>query len=326
MTALWQLVTALVAPFLLFSLSTSSPSFLDIPLQRERPYPKSVLRVSARTRDDSDRLTLSYSHAFDPPSEPVPMLRDKDGSYSGSIPTPEEGQLLRYTVAAIDVNGNTTTSTGGTVVTHAAEEGSTNLPILHLFLENAADLEPARAGARTRAVVFYDDELFNDVAVRRRGQTSLRWPKPKLKLSFPGRDFPWPDGERRRRVNLNSFFEEMGEDSYLREPLAAAVLAAEGVTVSRVEHIHLRLNGNFYGLYALVEQVDDQFLRRRGLPDGTLFKSTHGELSNLRYDVPRDELHWAYKKGNRKNVQSDWDLLKVKFGRETWLIPTPDSS
>lgn len=42
-------------------------------------------------------------------------------------------------------------------------------------------------------------------------------------------------------------------------------------------------------------------------------QATHGELSNLRWDQPRDQLPLVFKKSNRKNdeYQDDWKLLQV---------------
>lgn len=37
-------------------------------------------------------------------------------------------------------------------------------------------------------------------------------------------------------------------------------------------------------------------------PSGPLFKSSHGELSNLRWDVNIKDIPWAYRKGNRPGV------------------------
>ena len=45
----------------------------------------------------------------------------------------------------------------------------------------------------------------------------------------------------------------------------------------------LRQNGNFYGLYVMVENIDDAFLERHGFdPAGPLFKAVHWKYSNLR--------------------------------------------
>ena len=100
----------------------------------------------------------------------------------------------------------------------------------------------------------------------------------------------------------------------MREPLAALVMRESGVAAPLVSHVHVRMNGAFFGLFAFVEQIDDVFLQRNGLPrgdeGGVLFKSTHGELSNLRWDVEEANLQFAYKKGNRKNYP-DWGLLKA---------------
>mmetsp|Transcript_32678 Transcript_32678/g.58514 ORF Transcript_32678/g.58514 Transcript_32678/m.58514 type:complete len:249 (-) Transcript_32678:909-1655(-) len=57
------------------------------------------------------------------------------------------------------------------------------------------------------------------------------------------------------------------------------------------------MNGKLFGLYVLVEQVDDTFLENRGLPLGPLYKSVHGVLSNYRHDAEAS-LRWAYKPMN----------------------------
>lgn len=49
-------------------------------------------------------------------------------------------------------------------------------------------------------------------------------------------------------------------------------------------------------------QPDDNFLKKWYLPNGDqggmLFKSLHGELSNLRWDVPTDALRFSYRFGS----------------------------
>lgn len=49
---------------------------------------------------------------------------------------------------------------------------------------------------------------------------------------------------------------------------------------------------------------------------GPLFKSSHGELSNLRWDVKIRDIPWAYRKGNRPGVDDSEALhnLIVSLG------------
>jgi hypothetical protein len=54
--------------------------------------------------------------------------------------------------------------------------------------------------------------------------TALSWQKPKLKFDFNGEVFDWhPDGPKVEEINLQSFFQEPGEQSYMREPVALQV-------------------------------------------------------------------------------------------------------
>lgn len=75
-------------------------------------------------------------------------------------------------------------------------------------------------------------------------------------------------------------------------------------------HVALYLNGQFYGLNGLIEQLDTNLLEHHNLPkEGPLFKANDGELSNLRWDLPVSEMPSYYSKPNRKAFPDDWQLL-----------------
>lgn len=112
------------------------------------------------------------------------------------------------------------------------------------------------------------------------------------------------------QVKLQSFFFELGERSYMKEPLACSLMAAAGVVAPRSSHVQVRLNGAFWGLFAFVEDIDESFLARNGLPTlGPLFKSESGELSNLRWDLPLSEMAFYFDKVNHPQRSADWQLL-----------------
>jgi hypothetical protein len=202
----------------------------------------------------------------------------------------------------------------GAVVDAAAAAAESTLPTLHLFTQNtggmlmddpvACDVAFANGGDRLK---FYG----GGVTVRRRGSGrrdpanmwgksgTKDWPKRKLKLDFRGRDFKvsWGGGgggggtgtgteaavSKVEEMNLHSSYDEPGPESYLREVLAAAAFERAGVAAPAARHVVLRLNGDFYGLYVMVENVDESFLERHGLdPRGPLFKAVHWKYSNLR--------------------------------------------
>lgn len=91
-----------------------------------------------------------------------------------------------------------------------------------------------------------------------RGCWQTSEPAPTLSSPFP----PLPPHSQRHRLK---------------------VMAEVGVLAPLSFHIAVYLNGAFYGLFGMIEEVDANLLRRGGLPpSGPLFKSLSGELSNLR--------------------------------------------
>ena len=77
-----------------------------------------------------------------------------------------------------------------------------------------------------------------------------------------------------RRLTLNSM---VFDPTMLREHAAYRLYAAMGVRASRHGYARVRINGEPYGLYGLVETLDEQWLRRLfpGDSDGNLYDSTY---------------------------------------------------
>lgn len=205
-----------------------------------------------------------------------------------------------------------------TVVDLVAVADETSLPTLHWFVKAPDDEAnamwdepvdcflmfpengPANKGGKLR---FYDD-----VTVRRRGSGrhgqnaaanmwgkggSKDWPKRKLKFDFDGSVFrvDWGDGQRWKveEVNMHSGYEEPGPGSTYgsREVLAASAFERTNVPAPAAKHVVLRRNGEFFGLYVMVENVDGDFLERKGeSQSGPLFKAVHWRQSNLRPRAP----------------------------------------
>jgi spore coat protein CotH len=109
------------------------------------------------------------------------------------------------------------------------------------------------------------------VGVRLRGAIgSFReiWDKPKFKIEFDwhvdGRDFYGLE-----ELALNN---SVADCSYLKEAVAYEVFELAGVDRPRLSFARVTLNGADYGLYQVVESVDENFLAdRRVDPNGNLY-------------------------------------------------------
>ena len=211
-----------------------------------------------------------------------------DSVYSAVIPheTFGPGEMVRWYVTAEDVHGYTSREplwsppfvdrkdTPEYFGTAAVDPNiSTKLPVMEWFVEKP---EAARGDAGTRASVLFDGLFYDNFFVRRRGWSTLNWPKRKFKFDFNSGDYfrYSPDQRPVEEFNFLSHYREIGATSYMRENLAYEWMNEVGVAAPLTFHVHLRQNGNFYGLYSFVEQIDETFLERNGFnPDGAMYKA-----------------------------------------------------
>ena len=129
----------------------------------------------------------------------------------------------------------------------------------------------------------YDDgttvETVEQVGFRLRGNTSRYSAKKSYKVSFntfvKGQKFK--DVEK---LNLNG---EHNDPSIVRSKLAWDLFQEYGVAASREAHVRLYINDAYFGLYANVEHIDEQFLQSRfGDDSGNLYKCLYpADLSYL---------------------------------------------
>lgn len=120
--------------------------------------------------------------------------------------------------------------------------------------------------------IFTDSEEADtmlNVGFRLRGNTARLAGKKSFKVSFntfiPGRD--WKGLEK---INLNG---EHNDPSISRSKTAWALLKDLRVPGARANHVELYINGEYRGLYANIEQIDEEFVERRfGNKDGNLYK------------------------------------------------------
>lgn len=234
-----------------------------------------------------DEVVLYYRVNFGP-EVALSMSPGGNDLYQANIPAGvyQEGDMVRWFVEARSQGGARSrlpvfedpiesAEYFGTVVVDSSI--TTNLPVLHWFVQNeVASL--TRTG--TQASLFFNGEFYDNVYCRIRGQSAASWPKHKFKFDFyRGGKFRFdPAQPKVEEFNLQSFYREMftqsSNTSYMREPLMFRWMRENGVAAPESFHLQVRRNGGFYGLFAFVEQVDDDFLERFGFnPEGEMYKA-----------------------------------------------------
>ena len=147
----------------------------------------------------------------------------------------------------------------------------------------------------------YNGTVWSNVSIRIRGDGSRVYPKKSLKVRF--NTDPFPDG--RTSINLNAEWEDQ---SYIQQVLASRLMRESGQHCFTSEHVRVNLNGNFFGLYVLIEAVDDRFFDVRGLdPEGTTYKASLDGSSLSVFDIPN--YHWEQKTGPNQDMADLQQLI-----------------
>ena len=162
---------------------------------------------------------------------------------------------------------------------------------------------------------------FNDLEVlielELQGSSTLVYPKRSLKLKFNRQAFvadPFHEGapEHFDKLILKAMYKDQ---SLMREALSFAVARHMGQRAPRVDWCELTLNGQYHGLFAIVEPINAQYLARQGFaPDGDLYKAVAQKAD---FD-PETPLAEGFEKKLGDN--SDWSKLQDLVDR---MLSTP---
>lgn len=134
------------------------------------------------------------------------------------------------------------------------------------------------------ATFTFDDGIappttIENIGFRLRGNTSLLSGKKSFKVSFnsfvSGQKF-----EGLEKLNLNG---EHNDPSVMRSKICWDVLRHLEVPAPRANHIALYINNQYYGLYANIEHIDEEFVQSRFTNgSGNLYKCTYP--ANMDYE------------------------------------------
>ncbi len=123
------------------------------------------------------------------------------------------------------------------------------------------------------AEIFYMDKQWYRVGVRFKGNSSLQssWQSGILKLSFKldfdefENDYPQIDNQRFYGFKKFSLKNNYDDKPFLREKAACEIFENAGLAVSHTAFYELYLDHGYgpvyFGLYTLVEEVDDTLMR-----------------------------------------------------------------
>jgi spore coat protein CotH len=118
------------------------------------------------------------------------------------------------------------------------------------------------------ANITLDGETVTQVGIRSRGAGSRNREKPGLKVDF-NKYVPGQELRGYKSLVLDNLLQD---PSLLRERMTFAVFEAMGMPAPQIAHGRLTVNGEYWGVYALIEPVSKPFLKSRvGEESGNLF-------------------------------------------------------
>lgn len=174
----------------------------------------------------------------------------------------------------------------------------------------------------------WDDVNLASIGVRFKGNSSYSG-YSGYKKSFKLDIDEFVDGQEiygLDKLNLNNLFLD---PSYVREKTAYELCAAMGVAHSRTNFAALYINGDYWGLYLLVEQQDKEFIESRwgAGEDGNLWKCTNDGNSTLEYLDSNESSYYNDYDLKTNETTNDWsDLVDfVDQLNNTSLSVLPDS-
>jgi hypothetical protein len=136
-------------------------------------------------------------------------------------------------------------------------------------------------------------DTVQQIGFRLRGNTSRYSAKKSFKVSF--NSFTNQKWKGLEKINLNG---EHNDPTVSRSKICWDLLKDMRVPGARANHVELYVNGDYYGLYANIEHIDEEFVDRRfGNKDGNLYKCLYP--ADLAYLGENPDLYKFTENGRR---------------------------
>lgn len=153
------------------------------------------------------------------------------------------------------------------------------------------------------ASVTIDSTSLDSVGIRIKGffSASTNGKKKPLKIDF-NEYLPEQEYEGLKKLNLQNSFED---PSSMRDMLAYNIFNTEGIHASKSAYARVYINGEYWGLYLMVEQIDKTFLEERfGDDSGNLYKSMSN--GHLVYNGSSNDSYTEYIGLKTNETENDW--------------------
>lgn len=128
--------------------------------------------------------------------------------------------------------------------------------------------------------IQFNNKTMSDVGIKVKGNSSFNNPSQKKSFKLDFNAFvQGGDLHGLKKLHFNNSFKD---PSFMREKLANDFLREHGVPAPRTTYCNVYFNNQLWGLYTIVEAIDDEFCDR-------WFNSNDGNLFN---GDPRGDLRW----------------------------------
>ncbi|GMQ58662.1 CotH kinase family protein [Vallitalea sediminicola] len=166
------------------------------------------------------------------------------------------------------------------------------------------------------ADIVYNGISFSSVGIRPKGNSSLRFvaDTDSIRYSFKV-DFNYYIDDQSffgvTKLNLNNLY---GDTTMMSEYMGYEIMSELDADASRTTYVALHINGEYFGLYLSVEQVNETFLKDHyGNANNELYKPDMGVGSNLKYISDNSEDYTGMFPENLSNYSNKEliELMKV---------------
>jgi spore coat protein H len=143
--------------------------------------------------------------------------------------------------------------------------------------------------------IQFNNKYLNEVGIKAKGNSSFNNPSQKKSFKIDMNEFvQGQDLHGLKKLNFNNSFKD---PSFMKEKLTNDFLISHGLPAPRTTYCNVYMNNQLWGLYVIVEEVDDEFCEHWfNSNDGNLFKGD-----------PRGDLRW---KGSMTQTlyEADYEL------------------
>ena len=172
--------------------------------------------------------------------------------------------------------------------------------------------------------VEVDGTLLTNSGVKFKGNSSYNNPSQKKSMKIDFNEFvSGQDYDDLKKLNLNNCFKD---PSFLREKLMLDFLNYRGILAPRCTYARVYLNNVYWGLYTVVEEIDNTFLNNRfDHKTGNLFKGDpSGDLKYLGASASTYYTKYELKTNETLNNWTDLVQLLDKLNN-TSIAVLPDT-